>query len=256
MNINKMIDGLLDDELKARISDCCDICQRQNRPKFLGFFDEYRAKAINAYVHSMGIDCYIYGGHDNAERVIVGFFPFELYEADYADIFPLTALTFSFRRCDSLSHRDFLGSILALGIRRDKIGDILVGEGKCVVFADSSIADYIAEQIDKVGRVGVKITYGFDELPQMHSFEQINSIISSARLDCIVAAFIGKSREKAKNYILAQNVSINHIVCTDIAQHVENNDIISIKGCGRFIVLSVDGMTKKGNIKLDAKKYI
>lgn len=256
MNIKKMIDGLLDDELKARISDCCDICERQNKPKFLGFFDEHRATVVKAYAQSKGISCHLFGGHDNAERVMAGFFPFELYDDDYSDLFPITALTFSFRKCDSLSHRDFLGSILALGIRKDKIGDILVGEGKCVAFADSSIADYIVNQIDKVGRVGVKITYGFDELPQSRGFAEISSVISSPRLDCIVAAFTGKSREKAKNYILAQNVSVNHIVCADIAQRIENNDIISIKGSGRFIVSSVDGVTNKGNIKLKAKKFL
>lgn len=256
MNINKMIDGLLDDELKARISDCCSLCERQNKPKFLGFFDEHRAMAVKAFVQSQGISCHLFGGHDDAERVMAGFFPFEPYGDDYSDLFPLTALTFSSRRCDSLSHRDFLGSILALGIRRDKIGDILVGEGKCVVFADSSIADYIANQIDKVGRVGVKITYGFDELPQSRGFAQISSVISSPRLDCIVAAFTGKSREKAKNFILAQNVSVNHIVCADTAQRIDNNDVISIKGCGRFVVLSVDNVTKKGNIKLEAKKFL
>ncbi|MBQ6937692.1 MAG: RNA-binding protein, partial [Clostridia bacterium] len=93
----------------------------------------------------------LFGGYEDAERKMVGFIP-EYEEED----FPISVLSLSSPRIKNLSHRDFLGSIMALGIKREKCGDIIIGEDTCQILLHSDIADFVCSSLEKVGREGVK----------------------------------------------------------------------------------------------------
>ena len=82
-----------------------------------------------------------YGGYEDSERKVLG-----LYFYDEIEDFPVTALEITFRKADKLTHRDFLGALMSLGIERDTVGDILVEDGRCVVFVKSEISSYITSQ--------------------------------------------------------------------------------------------------------------
>ena len=88
-------------------------------------------------------------------------------------MFPICGIEFSFRKCDRLTHRDFLGSLMSLGIERETVGDILVEDGRAVVFVKAELSDYVKSQISKVGRVGVKVDDAdLSKLPQGRGVEE------------------------------------------------------------------------------------
>ena len=117
------------DLLAARLEDSIKLSRK--RPCFLGFLDEAQAAFCQERLSRRQDVAYLsWGGHEYAERVVLGFFPDYLEPAP--EYFPITPLVLSYRKEDKLTHRDFLGSFMALGVERSVIGDIVVGEGQCV----------------------------------------------------------------------------------------------------------------------------
>ena len=172
-------------------------------------------------------------------------------------LFPLEPLTFRYRENTSLSHRDFLGAMLGSGIRREKIGDILCFPDKTVVFVDADIASFIVEQITKVGSQGVQVSRGLDEpLVFERRFKELQTTVASARLDNVVKALTGLSREKAASAVVAGLVSCNHQVCVNVSKGIAEGDVLSIRGYGRFRVVSLSARTKKDRLVLFAQKYL
>lgn len=186
-----------DQAFTAHIFDLFTIAQQKYVTRFTGFLDMHqlalarRAAASCAYPnHSF------FGGHPGGERVMLGVFaPFE--EPDEA-AFPIVPLTLTFRAGDPIGHRDILGSLTGLEIRREAVGDILMGEGLAVCFATDAVAPVILHELTKVGRCGVKVREGLPEtLPALHRYTDVPVNVSALRLDCVAAALLRLSREKA-----------------------------------------------------------
>ncbi|MGN0687672.1 MAG: YlmH/Sll1252 family protein, partial [Oscillospiraceae bacterium] len=118
--------------LSAHISDLQRLSAKSGVPRFSAFLNEREAVVAENSANQRPL---FYGGYDGAARVVCGFVQ-DTYaqELEPCDIFPITPLTFYFRKCDSLSHRDFLGAMLSLEIKRELIGDILIAQGYAVVF--------------------------------------------------------------------------------------------------------------------------
>ncbi len=242
--------------LEAKLRDAVRLAQSGARPRFVGFLDERQAVAAQKLMSNISFKNYmLWGGHDDSERVVFGAFPDFL--APDSSSFPITPVTAAFRRCDSLSHRDFLGALLANGIQRETLGDILVGEGRCVLFARSEITEFILTQTEKIGRVGVTLTAGAVEpLPAGGKFEDFSAVVASARLDCIVAAAVGTSREKSSELIRAGLITLNHEVNTSVSASVAEGSKLSIRGKGRFVLDRIGPVTKKGRLSIAGRKYI
>ncbi len=243
--------------LEAKILDAIRLCNKTNQPRFVGFLDEREAGIAQQIVRREGFfQSSFWGGYEDAERVMFGAFP-EYYDQPALSEFPLCAVTVSYRACDTLTHRDFLGSFMACGITRASLGDILVGEGKSVVFVREEIAGYLLSQISKIGRVGIKISQGVQgELPQGRGFQSIGAVIASARLDCVVAACCGLSREKAASLIRSGAVMLSHEEILSASAAVAEGDKISVRGKGRYVVDRVGPPTKKGRLSFQARKYL
>ena len=196
-----------------------------------------------------------FGGYQDAERRIFGAFP------DWCDnlekLFPIKALTFTYRKGDTLSHRNFLGTFMSLGIARETVGDILVGEGRAVAFFSEEIANYVKTQVGKVSNIGVSIEEGFSfPLPGMSGFEDFTDTISSTRLDCVVASLAKCSRNHAVELIEGKLVSLNSVCCEKTVKSVVSGDRVTIRGRGKFTIESVNMRSKKDRVILKAKKYI
>ena len=115
-----------DSLLQARIEDAIRLSEDHSCPRFVGFLDERQQGVVRIILRKCGCDRFLFwGGYDGAERVLAGIFPSFMQPEPAA--FPLDALAFSFRSGISLSHRDFLGTMLSCGIKREKVGDILCG---------------------------------------------------------------------------------------------------------------------------------
>lgn len=241
--------------LPSRVSDAIRLCDSTAFPKFIGFLTPEETAVALATAKKQNADILCFGGYEAAERVFLGVFP-EWCE-NRENYFPIKPITFKYRAEDNLSHRNFLGTLMSLGIARETVGDILVGEGRTVVFLSQEIADFVFSQIDKVSGVGVRLEYGFKEpLPTMSSFKEINGTLASARLDCVIAALINTSRGKACELIEDRMASINSVCCEKAVKTVVSGDKITVRGKGKFVIDSIDNRSKKDRLILKAKKFV
>ena len=238
--------------LPARINDLKEIVRKSNSPKYMGFLNpEETSIAIKCF--KQGEKYKLFGGYEDAERVMLGVLP------DWCEspVFPIKAISFKFRECDSLSHRDFLGTLMALGITRETIGDILVENGRAVVFATDDVAKFILTQVNKVGNVGVTLNEGYAEsLPSLGIKQEFSVTVASTRVDCVIAAICNMSRNGAAEKITDGLVSVNSICVTKPTLIIHEGDKISIRQKGRFQIISHNGYSKSGRIILKYNKYV
>mgnify|MGYP004661123907 CR=1 FL=1 len=257
-----MIDlGLLDGReatLAARAGELFSdaISGRLAYPKFIGFLDEYGQEIVLTAAAVTGYrDALLYGGYENSERNYLGVFP-EYMTPDKSH-FPITPVTMRYREADRPSHRDFLGAMLALGIKREAVGDILVGTEECVAFLSDSVAGLVTGELAKVGRTGIRISLGHEgELPVTQGFLTINGTVGSDRLDCVTALVTKLSREKASALISGGSVRVNGCTELSASHRLNEGDRLSIKGYGKFLVEEFGANTKKGRVHVICKKYI
>lgn len=251
-----MTPGLLSDEeryLSVHIADMQRLAQKSGVPRFSAFLNE--REAIVAECAVKGSLCF-YGGYDGAMRRMCG-----VLEGTYAQelppeaVFPVRAVTFSFRKGDKLTHRDFLGALLALGIERKLLGDILVTEGCAVVFVHE-IAEELVLGVDKIGKTGVSAESGITKPLPEQKIQRIDATVSSLRLDCVVSAAANTSREKSAALIKSGMVNADFLPCTNVSAVVKENTIISIRGSGRYRLAGISGETRKGRIRITVEKYV
>ncbi len=241
-----------DKELLSRADDAVRLSQLRHKPVFLGFLNEREQYILNEYLSSFHYEASYFGGYDGSVRNIASFCDYETDEQDY----PLEPVCFKFRKSDKLSHRDFLGSLMGLGIERASVGDIVINEGQAVCFVKSEISLYVTSQISKIGRVGVQII-PFDKSSFVfeQSKETLSVIISSMRLDAVAAALTGLSRGKTAELIASGKVAVNYIETKNTSHFLKENDILSIRKSGKFIIKEQSGLTKKGRLKVIIEHY-
>ena len=214
---------------------------------------------------------FFFGGYDGAERkrifVIPSYIselgggPQSLAESYFAEelaqsICPIRIKGSGFR---SLSHRDYLGSILSLGIERREVGDIVtLTEHEAIAFASDRICDYLLTSLERIASDKVKVAV--IDLPEdfkaSRKTQPISDTVASKRFDCIVGALLNLSREKAQNVISAGLCEIDHLPEIRVDRQIDEGATISVRGYGKFSVISFDGETRRGRIRMSAEKYI
>ncbi|MCH5304770.1 MAG: hypothetical protein J1E41_07900 [Ruminococcus sp.] len=249
---DKELISRVDKELISRVEDLADLSFTRNRPSFLGFLNEREQYIINQHFSFYSSEIYFFGGYENAKRKFLCFSQYEIETKDY----PISEIYFKFRNVDKLSHRDFLGALMNLGIERNCIGDIVVNEGAAVCFVKNEIKDYIQSQISKIGRVGVRISDKSDcKIDFKDDIETLTFIVSSMRLDVVVAAITNLSREKTANLLLSGKVFTNYFENKNVSYILKPDDILSIRGYGKFAICEFIGNNKKGKLIVGVKKY-
>lgn len=159
----------------------------------------------------------------------------------------------------SLSHRDYLGSVLALGIERDRLGDIVIlDDFSAVVICSGSVFDFLLSGIDRIAsdKVSVSNFERLDELVAKREFLPIRDTVASERLDCIVAALTNLSREKAQTLIRSGLCELDYIPEERCDRIVAPPCKISVRGFGKYDILAFDGETRRARLRLVARKYI
>ncbi len=240
--------------LTDRIFDLQKRCMRDFSPQFSHFLDGGEQRLIKENCFSPDFNFNFFGGYDDAERKIYGVFP----EWEEPSGFPISVIEITHSFGGELSHRDYLGSVLGLGIDRNKTGDILIDANTAFVFVEEQIAPFIRDNLKKIGSRGVKvkITDIKDVVLPEKKFLEINAVCASCRLDAVVGASSNLARAKAVNLIEAGLVKLNHKEIYVPSKQVLAGDLISIRGYGRFILHSVGNETRKGRIHIVLKKYI
>jgi len=196
------------------------------------------------------------GGFDTAERCIACFEPSDL---DYPEPPPISCVSISpisQKFADKLTHRDFLGSLIALGIRREVLGDIVIHENCGYLICSEDIAIYITDSLNKVKHTDVKCSV-VDEPPSVSTvLPEISSVvIASERIDAIVAAVFNISRSDSQSRFDHEKVFISGRLIQSHSAMPKPGDIISVRGLGRFIYEGVERETKKGKLRVMIRKF-
>ena len=156
------------------------------------------------------------------------------------------------QKFNTLEHKDALGALMALGIKRNKIGDIVVFEGGFQVAVSSELSSYFENSVDKVGRAGVSIKrISCDQVRiKQNETKKINATVKSLRLDSVIATCYNLSRSQAQVLVQGEKVKVNHQVISKPEYSPKETDLISVRGYGRFHVDEVLGVTKKDRIRI------
>ena len=209
--------------LVSRILDMIDICEKSYQPKFSFFLDERQsALAENVMIEQKYDNYKLFGGYDNASRKILAVFPPYYDDEQY----PIATLSIKYRETDKLTHRDFLGVFMAKQIKRNMLGDIVVGKGQTTVIVYSTVKDMLISEINKIGSVGVKITETDNvDIQVEESFIEKTGTVSSMRLDSIVSVASSLSRDKSATLIKGGNVTVMYNVVEAPSHQLHEGDI-------------------------------
>jgi len=226
-----------------------------------GFLDSHeQAIAKKAVMHAAGVRTLMYGGFDNAERRMLVCIPADLPISDeeavegLAEVLRVTKPAMS----RSLSHRDYLGSILGLGIERRLTGDILVREDGADIFIVPEIAGFLLREYHQAGRTEVRtaVVPVSDAIIPEARCQIIKDTVSSVRLDSVISSAFRLSRSSAAEAICAGLVSIDHAECLKPDAKLEEGAVLVLKGKGKAVLEEIGSESKKNRIWLKIKRFI
>ncbi len=234
-------------------------CIKNYEPAFTEFLDPYKVSSIISFIgNNADFNICVFGGIEGCERQKIGFFPEFMIEEDF--VFPISVVQInynsSFER--KLTHRDFLGALMGLGIARGKIGDILIEDNNIFVFADDNIVDFININLEKVGHTKVKTKIiSCDEVRLKENLDELKNItLSSLRLDALLSGVFNMSRGKVSQLIKGEKAFINWNVCQNPSKQILEGDVITLRGFGRVKIVEFLGKTKKDRFLISIHKFI
>lgn len=212
---------------------------------FLDPYERHLAKSIlNRF---MDINYLEMGGLSTAERKIIVIYPDYLDSSNIPEFLSYIRITGSL---EGLSHKDYLGAILGLGVKRSKIGDILVNEAHTSIILKKEVKDFVLLNLDKIGSKKVfveEITYELLEEPLI-SYNELKKTLSSYRLDVFISAVYNISRQDSLDLIRSGYVKVNWEPILKSSKELNVGDMVSVRGYGRSILHSVEGVSRKGKV--------
>lgn len=207
-----------------------------------------------------------YGGVKDAERFCICFDGRESVkgltktEPEECYLFPISCVCLSDlsgKYGEALTHRDYLGALLHLGISRSKVGDIYIKENAAYVFCTTTIAEFICKELCTVKHTQIhcEIVYPDEELLRPN-LKEITSTVASLRLDAFLSVAFQTSRSSLSALIDAGKTFVNGRLVLKAGAQLEEGDIVSVRGKGRFLVSEIKNQTKKGRTVVTISKYI
>jgi RNA-binding protein YlmH len=232
-----------------RVLDICQTVAERYQPKRLNFLDPREQFIVQAIAGTVeGVSVSFSGGYDQAERRRAVIYT-EYDEVSFED-FQLTLLSVSHHA--AIQHRDLLGSLLGIGLKREMFGDILISETARQCIVASEVVGYVLTHLRKVGRHAV-VCESVDWkalIPPGDQWKMKVCSVSSLRLDVILAELLSVSRTKATPLIKGGKVKVNWKVTEQPAEGLREGDILSVKGHGRFQLVEIVGKTRKDKFRV------
>ena len=241
----------------ARLGDMVNQAEK-NGVSFSDFLDERQCAEAEKWClnNVSGLMYSFWGGYPDSMRKMLAVYP-DYYQDYIMQDFPIQCLTFTYRKEDRLTHRDFLGTFMGLKLKRSVTGDIIVGEGMTQAFVTNVASKLISTTVSKIGRTSVKcITDRPFEMKVRQEFRTLSGTVASLRLDCLVSFATGLSREKSAMLIRSDRVEINHLPAKSVSTEVSNSDVLSVRGYGKFILSESGNLTRKNRIHITLKKFV
>lgn len=216
------------------------------------FFNPFEVENAIAILNSMDELKYtVDGGYEESERKVVFIYPFYMEYEDIEEKLRFIQIEGNFK-FKSISHKDYLGSLLNLGIKREKVGDIIIHDNFCQVIVSNDICDFILMNLEKVARNSVKLKEISREeiIYNPPNFKEISFTVSSSRLDCIISGLYNISRQESSKLINAEKVQVNYEKITSCSKEIKSGSLISVRGKGRSKIINIGELTKKGKIRV------
>ena len=197
------------------------------------------------------------GGYDTAERKAVYFQPIGAGDQIPAPLVLLRAEPLNKKFAGDLTHRDYLGALMNLGIEREKIGDLILQDGGCLMICRDLAADIICSDLVRVGRTAVQCRrIAFTEVSCQPETKPISGTVASLRLDAVIGLAFSGSRSRLVSYIESEKVFVNGKCITSNAYQLKEGDLVSVRGLGKFRFVSGGGLTKKGRTSVSLELFI
>ena len=247
--------------LLARVLDKLEQAQNRGVPAHTAFLSPAEQACVSDLLNACGHPRhFVFGGFEGAERQICVFLPDWQEQEDWLcdPEGAVRALRAAFPKDADPNHRDVLGALMGLGITREKLGDILVGEGRCDVLCLADAAPILRSQWESVGRWKIKL----QEIPlsalevKPPEVRVIRDTVATLRLDAVLSSGFSTSRGKAADLINAGRVMVNHRECVKPDRAVAQGDVLTCRGLGKCVVKEVLGQSRKGRIMLTIERYI
>lgn len=245
---------------QRRLFDLANIADRRNIVTYTDFLN---LNELNIFYQTQKelqfVQCRNFGGYENAERQIVAFIPDALsYRDDIS--YPIACIhirPLHEKYADMLTHRDFLGAILNLGIDRSTIGDILIDQKHAWLFCLDKMADFLCSELCRIKHTQVMAEQmDVENMDYQPKLEHIRGSVASVRLDSLLALAFGSSRSSLVGLIEGGKVFVNARLVTSNGYKLKENDLISARGLGRFRYLGVSSSTRKGRLMAEIEKYV
>ncbi len=244
----------------AKILDRAEQTRNRNVPAATDFLSPAQLAQARELLRLAGFPetgCAALGGYETAERRLLLFLPDWLEAEDAQTQSPIRCLRAAFREEYKLTHRDFLGSLMGMGIVREKVGDILVGPDSADLIVLDTVADFLLQSWDSAGRA--RLSVSAIEPDNLHipavSCREARDTVSSLRLDAVASSGFRMARGKAAALIESGKVQVNWRECVKPDKLLTAGDTVSARGFGKFELAEVGGVTKKGRTSIVLKIY-
>lgn len=269
MQRNDIINKYKDEEdklLVAKILDKINLAKTRNQIVYTDFLNMHQKVISQEILNLQKEKNYkFFTPCEEAEKPVLIIYPDKYSEViennkyNYSNIAEVVRIKLPKENKEKYVHKDYLSGIMKLGIKREKVGDIFVFDDGADIIVNKEISKYLLESLNQLTRFSKakieKIDIAEIRKPEIKK-EIIDIRVSSLRLDNIISELAHFSRTKANEIILEQRVFINYINENNNSKLVKENDIVVIRGKGKFNILKIDGQTKKGKIILVVEHYI
>ena len=237
-----------------------DLCRRSEKTgiwQYSAFLSPAEQEDLFRSGEAAGFAFQLTGGYENAERKILA----TGNEAEMGPPEPPVSVIGikpkSEKFAEKLTHRDYLGSILGLGIDRGLIGDIIVRDQGAWFFCLSSAAGLITSSLTQVRRTAVRAVLTSADIPELRpQYAELRLNVASERLDAVAAAFAGISRAQADKLFASEKVSVNGRTVTDRSFRLKKGDVLSVRGFGKAVYDGIDHETRKNRYQVCLRKLI
>lgn len=222
-------------------------------PRFSAFLsDREQALALSVLNKCRWSDYAFAGGYDAAERKVLCIYDGQRPE----EIFPAQCLRVEvLQKEKALTHRDYLGALLSLGLKRECIGDILVAQDGAQCFVLERQTALVCEELSSVGRCSVRVSQAPVETLCVPAGREFTVSLASMRLDALLAEMVHTSRANAAQLIRSGAVEINHIPSTKPHEPVYQGDVFSVRGHGKFRLQKIGEQSRKGRTFVSYLQY-
>lgn len=253
-------------EERDTLSHILDLAERSRLRDIVesgNFMSDALRMRTDEMLSRMGYDAYFFfGGYEGAERTCPVFYTEYCTSEviaetpDIAEIVFLKATLDRFNKGAELSHRDVLGSLMGLGIERDAVGDIIIDEGFVIIAVRESISAFILDSLLKISRYPVSVSVvEKPDIKRKDDFEEGFDTVASLRLDAVASSLFSTSRSNSADAIEMGLVAVNGATVKKTDSAVSEGDKISWRGNGRAQIEKIDGLSKKGRVRILYKRW-